>query len=446
MAPPAGDVQHLEAPGTSEASTELGLARHCLLTLQTSLCNTLCYSSFEQSHAPSHPAACIAVNTPLLAPTSSSPCCSSNFDRDNLFSYFEASAIHWTHQAITWAFLAIMDPEEVAFLQNINSIGEADYAPSAENTQPAQAVDEDDEEDYDPSALMPDDSFPDDSEPASQPANSTHSPAVHDTLSRLPSEAIGKVTATPTQSRPSSALPDQQSAPHPDANKQPRTVGGFIVDDDEDEDVDNETPFPPFQRTSRAGTNGLLAVAQSTSTPQRSVSRTPNNITSSNVQNKNDTQDQGVSDFAPNGSSNAVSPATPIPNPNLSQQSNDQNTHNISAPVSYLLANASISSQKARLPNDRVGILEDRIAEDPRGDTSAWLTLIDEYRNREKFEEVRAVYDRFLRLFPSAVSDCPHLCEALLTTFRAINGMRTRKWNLTVTNLGKRNKSSRGRF
>lgn len=57
---------------------------------------------------------------------------------------------------------------------------------------------------------------------------------------------------------------------------------------------------------------------------------------------------------------------------------------------------------KARLPHDRIGILEDRIQEDPRGDMDAWLSLIDEFRKRGKLDEARATYERFFVMFPAA--------------------------------------------
>ena len=58
---------------------------------------------------------------------------------------------------------------------------------------------------------------------------------------------------------------------------------------------------------------------------------------------------------------------------------------------------------KARLPHDTIGILEDRIKEDEKGDLDAWLSLINEYKRRNKLEDVRKVYDRFFAIFPQAV-------------------------------------------
>ena len=63
----------------------------------------------------------------------------------------------------------------------------------------------------------------------------------------------------------------------------------------------------------------------------------------------------------------------------------------------------SSAAPKARLPHDKVGLLEDRIKEDDRGDMEAWLSLLGEHRRRGKLDEVRRVYERFFAVFPSAV-------------------------------------------
>lgn len=78
-------------------------------------------------------------------------------------------------------------------------------------------------------------------------------------------------------------------------------------------------------------------------------------------------------------------------------------------PVTATVVAPSESNSKAaggkrkRLPQDVVGHLEDRIAEDPKGDVDAWLGLIDEYKRKGKFDDARTVYERFLVVFPTAV-------------------------------------------
>ncbi|KAF3483810.1 mRNA 3'-end-processing protein rna14 [Arthroderma uncinatum] len=60
------------------------------------------------------------------------------------------------------------------------------------------------------------------------------------------------------------------------------------------------------------------------------------------------------------------------------------------------------ATSRTRLPHDRLGILEDRIQADPRGDTDAWLELISEHRSRNKLDSARQVYERVFKVFPSA--------------------------------------------
>jgi cleavage stimulation factor subunit 3 len=48
--------------------------------------------------------------------------------------------------------------------------------------------------------------------------------------------------------------------------------------------------------------------------------------------------------------------------------------------------------------------LEKRIQDDPRGAMDAWLALIAEQRSKNDTEQSRQVYERFLAVFPQAVS------------------------------------------
>ncbi|KAF4585968.1 CFIA complex component Rna14 [Ophiocordyceps camponoti-floridani] len=51
---------------------------------------------------------------------------------------------------------------------------------------------------------------------------------------------------------------------------------------------------------------------------------------------------------------------------------------------------------------DAVTLLEARIQDDQRGDMDAWLSLIAEHKRRNRLEELRHVYRRFLLVFPQA--------------------------------------------
>ena len=53
---------------------------------------------------------------------------------------------------------------------------------------------------------------------------------------------------------------------------------------------------------------------------------------------------------------------------------------------------------------DPTALLEARVKEDPRGDMDAWLNLMAEYRRRSNLDSLRDVYNRFVEVFPQAVS------------------------------------------
>ncbi|KAG5359170.1 mRNA 3'-end-processing protein [Yarrowia sp. C11] len=56
-------------------------------------------------------------------------------------------------------------------------------------------------------------------------------------------------------------------------------------------------------------------------------------------------------------------------------------------------------ASRKRLATDTIGILEDRIAANPR-DMPAWLDLISTIVRKEKLDESRDIYERFLALYP----------------------------------------------
>ena len=79
------------------------------------------------------------------------------------------------------------------------------------------------------------------------------------------------------------------------------------------------------------------------------------------------------------------------------------NTTVSTATATSTVATTAPSNKRKRLPQDKVGQLEDRIAEDPRGDTDAWYNLVAEYQKKGKFDEARAVFERFFLVFPACV-------------------------------------------
>jgi cleavage stimulation factor subunit 3 len=91
--------------------------------------------------------------------------------------------------------------------------------------------------------------------------------------------------------------------------------------------------------------------------------------------------------------------------PDSSHSSNPE-TNTIKSPSMSSARNPISSIQSARrkrLPQDKVGQLEDRIALDAR-DADAWLALIKEYQTKGKIGDARNTYERFFKIFPDLVS------------------------------------------
>lgn len=127
-------------------------------------------------------------------------------------------------------------------------------------------------------------------------------------------------------------------------------------------------------------------------------------------QKRSDSVQNGVTNTIPNlaavipdtgassHSDSTVKPSETLPAPSVVDTRQSTKEH-AATPISV--------APKARLPHDKIGILEDRIKEDPRGDLDAWQNLINEHKKRGKLEDARNVYERFLVVFPSAVCCVP---------------------------------------
>ena len=292
---------------------------------------------------------------------------------------------------------------EAAFLASMQG---GAYDSTYPTQQPAYASqeDEDDDEDYDPSSLMPD-TVQQDAQPESGTASRS--------LSKSPA-------ALPSQPQLSTAAVESRRSKTTTPVGQPRTRGGF-VDDDDDEEDDNEMPEASLTQATGAGGQLGVPTEVSSKSPQRSVSQTPLNATPSlptpDVYSRA-AQDEGTSapavDPTP-ASESASNVASAVPNgvsaPDSHQLAPAQTfspapatkTDGAQAAASTAQNTPSFATPK-RLPNDRIGMLEDRIKESPQGDMDAWLELLAEYRRRDKVEETRLTYERFLSIFPSAVS------------------------------------------
>ncbi|OTB02019.1 hypothetical protein M426DRAFT_25034 [Hypoxylon sp. CI-4A] len=149
----------------------------------------------------------------------------------------------------------------------------------------------------------------------------------------------------------------------PRPTKKAKTAG-FIIENSSDEEDDTPMPAPSY------AANTLKPTPSEAQTRPFSHSPLPQTITSQ--ENVNDTSASTVAQ--------TNQPAPPIIASNV----------------------AASAVARSRLPADVVGIFEDRIEEDPRGDLEAWLELIEEQKRRHNIEDARAVYERFLKVFPQA--------------------------------------------
>jgi cleavage stimulation factor subunit 3 len=161
-------------------------------------------------------------------------------------------------------------------------------------------------------------------------------------------------------------------SPQP-AAKKPRTAGGFLVGDSDSEDDDAPAPgssghAPGPVSQSSYSQSPAIAAAESTGAPSNAF---PDSQVKAAVAMVVPTNSLGNGDIA--------SPTTP---------------------------QGTVAAAPA--PPDRMAFLEARVRDDPRGALDQWMALIAEHRERNNLEDLRQIYDRFLVLFPQAVSPREH--------------------------------------
>lgn len=195
------------------------------------------------------------------------------------------------------------------------------------------------------------------------------------------------------------------------------------------------------------GTDGRLGIDRDVSDPASSLSNTSiNRLSTKDVLIQNDVQDQSASAVIQNGAPSNVSnhsvvspdvgalPSIDFAAKSVRPASAAQIIETASSAVEHTTT-PSIAAPRMRLPHDRIGILEDRIKEDPIGDLDAWLNLIGEHRKRGKLEDARKAYERFLGVFPTCVSVVTNLPVGrgshLTFTSRPNNGSRMPKWRMS---------------
>lgn len=291
--------------------------------------------------------------------------------------------------------------------------------------------------------------------------------ASNDTFTEQPQE--GSFPASPTAAslhplppKPQGALSSigvpLPSMPVTAAQSQPRMKGGFELDDDADEDEeerdyqDSVAVYEPDD-----GLTETYVLEQDVDVAEDDAA-TPVQHDALDSTSKTPVQPNGLAHIpahtngvnvealgsvpSPNATNNALSPqraSTTTPMQTVTGSAAEV------APALLLVHNSNASNApfasavpKGRLAHDVVGILEDRIKDDPRGDVLAWLELIDELKRRNKQDEVRRLYDRYFEVFPLAVCDPFHLAIST-SDFRRLN-------NGATTSNGRKKETGKGRW
>jgi cleavage stimulation factor subunit 3 len=288
------------------------------------------------------------------------------------------------------------DPEHAAFFRAMQAQVE-----TQETLPHSQSATQSAFEEYDPSIVMPI------YEPSIDATNLEAAGSNHSSLS-------GSMPQSPsTPAVGDSALPHTTK---PAASTRPRTIAGFALDDDDDDDNDNEeeTVNVTSERDVKADKNGFPSTTVKVSPGLLpSMSKSPSNaIPQPDVSLLKAEEHAGVVESVAPKTQTSPSLSTVITGAdtgaNASSERSSMNPNlslSVTVPPDTLPAvNPPTSAKvKERLPNDRVGALEDRIQADPRGDMDAWIGLIDEYRKRDKIDYARATYERFFQTFPHAV-------------------------------------------
>jgi cleavage stimulation factor subunit 3 len=193
------------------------------------------------------------------------------------------------------------------------------------------------------------------------------------------------------------------SDPQNGGTSKPQRKGGFMIESDDEADGDGNTA---------ATANGVDGAGGS-SDAQRSSTGTPVAAFTSAEAHVSVPSDQNLS-----------SHAIPSTNPPISNPTSNRAVNPVPSGGG---AEAAASDSRARNPDDVVGILEDRIQEDPRGDVEAWLALLHEHQSHDRFDHVRNVYTRFFQYFPTAVSQLPD--SKLANNDRCRNSSRIWTWS-----------------
>lgn len=224
-------------------------------------------------------------------------------------------------------------------------------------------------------------------------------------------------------SKSANEVPSQSTTPLPSTAVQskPRIVGGFEIEDDDDDDeqeqenessdekdeldvydpaagLDLDLNTPPPNQVSVSAPAPSIPLDRTSLSPDQENGKTP-----APVQANGSPAGLSSSALPPGADTLRATTATPTqPTQVAPAQATPPRSVDVNSPLTPVLP-------KTRLAHDVVGILQDRIKDDPRGDSDAYLELVQEYKSRNKQDDVRRVYDQYLTVFPLAVCVTPSL-------------------------------------
>lgn len=300
------------------------------------------------------------------------------------------------------------DAAEEAFINSMRSQNSG--VQGVAGTVSQQQADSDSDDEYDPAEALQADTLTTDAKDITVPSPSV--PVMHEAL-------LSK--STPPVTAPSSANNAYQDQVDINTLNESRSMSpDSSVSVKEEAATETETKglldAPQTETSISKGEAGTNPLANGDNLDQ--VSPTAPNIVHDSIPTPNvplhdDVQNTVSTDFAQNSvassdhaavSSLTDSATTAQGNSQVGPKVATRKEQSQDAAASQTVTSPTVALPKTRLPHDRVGILEDRIKEDTRGDLDAWLSLIDEYRKRGKIDEARNVYERFFSVYPWAVS------------------------------------------
>jgi len=233
------------------------------------------------------------------------------------------------------------------------------------------------------------------------------------------------------QSAQQEAAPPVASQPtQPELPSKPKTAAGFIIEESDDEEDEDAAPPPSQLNGTKGAQSGLGAVAVSeardvslASEPTQDTAAAPAVHDAQNASLNGSIAAVATTLPVPAdvASSTTTSPVSALPFQQVASTEQGKDISPASTAGAHATASVSATPKPAvngvtappstslsqapaqRLPHDKVGRLEDRLKEDPKADTDAWLSLISHYREKDQLDNARRVYDRFLEVFPTAV-------------------------------------------